>query len=235
MVSATPKRRHIRPGFVITCIVVVLVTLFILFVFGGEPSSRPQTPANASMQTARQIGQCLFSYSSDNTQNNNAYPDGNSSTEVFQKLIDEGYVTDSTVFYLPLPGKIKPLPGQKLKPENVCFDLTSGVDSNSPSGLPLVFMTGYKVTYAPGAAAVRLTKPYPQYYLKPRTWSQWWNNEHPDLAQFGIAVMYKGNEAKFMKLGTTVNPDGSIPNFIPPDFKPDGRTYRQLTPDGLLP
>jgi len=32
-------------------------------------------------------------------------------------------------------------------------------------------------------------------------------------------------------------PDGttSIPNFISPDYKPDGKTYRQLTPDGPLP
>jgi len=33
----------------------------------------------------------------------------------------------------------------------------------------------------------------------------------------------------------SVKPDASIPNFISPDFKPDGKTYRQLTPDGALP
>jgi hypothetical protein len=31
------------------------------------------------------------------------------------------------------------------------------------------------------------------------------------------------------------SPDGSIPNFIPADFDPKGKTYRQLTPDGELP
>jgi hypothetical protein len=31
-----------------------------------------------------------------------------------------------------------------------------------------------------------------------------------------------------------VNPDNTIPNVVPPDFKPDGKTYRQLTPDGVL-
>jgi hypothetical protein len=28
--------------------------------------------------------------------------------------------------------------------------------------------------------------------------------------------------------------DGTIPNIVPLDFKPDGKTYRQLTPDGVL-
>jgi len=30
-------------------------------------------------------------------------------------------------------------------------------------------------------------------------------------------------------------PDGTIPNFIPADFDPKGKVYRQLTPDGELP
>jgi hypothetical protein len=56
-----------------------------------------------------------------------------------------------------------------------------------------------------------------------------------DLVTSGIAVSYKGNNAMFMKLNTTPNSNSTIPNFIPPDFKPDGKTYRQLTPDGPLP
>ena len=39
----------------------------------------------------------------------------------------------------------------------------------------------------------------------------------------------------FIDLNTTANPAGSIPHFIPPDFDPKGKTYRQLTPDGPLP
>jgi hypothetical protein len=31
-----------------------------------------------------------------------------------------------------------------------------------------------------------------------------------------------------------LNPDGSVANFISPDFKPDGKTYRQLAPDGPM-
>jgi hypothetical protein len=179
----------------------------------------------------------MFQYAMDN---DGKYPDGNSSTEVFQKLIDKNYCTDPTIFYIPLPGKIKPVAGQKLKPENVCFDVTSGGDFNafnSSDYLPVVFMTGYKVSYAPGGSAVPLIKPYPQFGVEPRTWSQWWHGapEPPSHGGPGIAVIYKSNNAMFKVPNPTANPDGSISNFISPDFNPDGKTYRQLTPDGPLP
>jgi len=115
-----------------------------------------------------------------------------------------------------MEGKTKPV-SLRLKPENVCFDVTSPVDSSSPDGLPIVFSTGYKVNYVPGGAAVPLVKPEYQ----------------------GIAVCYKSNSASFLLLpfqpATAENPDGSIPNFVPADFDPQGKTYRQLTPDGVLP
>jgi len=173
----------------------------------------------------------MFQYANDNDGN---YPDGKSSTEVFQKLIDGGYVSDPAFFYIPLSGKTKPV-ALKLKPENVSWDVTSGVDLSAPDGVPVIFMTGYKVNYVPGGSAVPIIKPYPQFGGEPRTLSQWWNNEQPlGRVQPGIAVTYKSNSSKFMKLDTATNPDGSVPNFIPPDFKPDGKTYRQLTPDGPL-
>ena len=83
------------------------------------------------MQIARSINLMLFAYSNDNNQN---YPDGKSSTEVFQKLLDGGYATDPAIFYVPLPGKVKPVAGQKLKPENVCFDVPCPVEGSDPDG-----------------------------------------------------------------------------------------------------
>jgi len=159
------------------------------------------------VEQAHEISLALFACALDN---GGAYPDGQSSTEVFQKLLDGKYVPDPAVFYLDLPGKSKAGPGQKLKPENVCFDLTSGLDSSAPDGLPVVFLTGYKVTYSPGTPAVPLAKPFVP----------------------GIVVAYKSDAAKFMKIDTTAGPDGSVPNFIPPTFDAQGKTYRQLTPDG---
>ncbi len=173
----------------------------------------------------------MFQYANDN---NNYYPDGKNSTEVFQKLMDGNYISDPNVFYIPVAGKSRPLPGQRLKPENISWDVTGGVDAGSPDGIPIVFLTGYKVAYVPGSSAVPIIKPYPQFGT--RTWWQWLNQE-PSFGAVspGFAVCYKSNSSKFMRLDTAPDGNGSIPNFIPPDFKPDGRTYRQLTPTGPLP
>ena len=57
---------------------------------------------NATIQTAHGLLMALYAYSNDNEQR---YPDGASSTEVFQKLMDGGYVTDASYLSIPLPGK----------------------------------------------------------------------------------------------------------------------------------
>ena len=218
------KRRLFSRGFVY-CV----LGIFVLFLIAIAPSGGlRQARHNAAMHQAHQIGQCMFAYSTDN---NGAYPDGNSSTAVFQKLIDGGYVTDPAIFYVPLRGKVKAVGGQKLKPENVCWDVTSGVDSSSSDLVPLVFMTGYRITYAPGGSALSVIKPYPPFWREPRTWSEWWNGApDPDSGPSGIAICYKGNNAVFIRLG----PDNTVQAIVSPDFKPDGKTYRQLTPDGPL-
>jgi hypothetical protein len=189
------------------------------------------------MQQGRQIGQCLFAFAADNTAGNNAYPDGSSSTEVFQKLIDGGYVTDPKIFFVPMPGKVAPEPGQKkLKPENVSWDVTVPVNLSSSDLVPLVFLTGYKVNYVPGGSAVPL-KPHPQIgHLRPPTWWEKWFGQPPFYTYepaTGAAIFYNGNNAVY--LPSLFDPDGIIHNFVPPDFKPDGHVYRQLTPDGVMP
>lgn len=180
------------------------------------------------MQAAREIGLSMFQYSTDH---DGKYPDGKSSTEVFQKLIDGKYISDPTIFYIPLPGKTEPVFEQKLKSENVCWDVTCCLGPSDSDYLPVVFMTGYKVNYVPGGSAVAIIlNPYPHY---DRCWIDWWNGY--EVARPGIAVCYKSNSAMFMELNLSKNPDGTIPNFVPPQFDPQGKTYRQLTPDGPLP
>ena len=41
-----------------------------------------------------------------------------------------------------------------------------------------------------------------------------------------MAICYKNNSAEAIM----ADQNGSIPNFIPTDFDPKGKTYRQLTP-----
>lgn len=168
---------------------------------------------SAEQQTARSIALCLFVYA----QNHDGhYPDGKTSTEVFQQLIDEGYITDSAIFYAKLPGKIR-TESKQLKAENVGWDVTCCVDSTSPDELPVVFLDGYKITYQAGSRAV----PFDQ---RPRTWGQWL---HRFVAtKKTVAVCYKDRSARSIQ----VDADGSVPDFIPTDFDPKGKTYRQLTP-----
>ncbi len=232
-ISATAKKG--RPGKRMGCFIVLGVTailcgaawFFVMNVFmkAGE---------SAQLEQLQVIAMAIDDYSFDHQGH---YPDGKSSTDVFQQLIDGGYIADIGVVYAPLDGKVRPVPGQKLKPENVGFDYTAGADASAPDGLPLVFRSGYRVAYAPGAVAVPLPERIDwltwlwHRLLQPRPWSH-----------EGISVTYvdrksinetHGRVTTFLT-GSAVTPDGSIPNFVPADFQTDGKTYRQLTPDGEL-
>ncbi len=164
---------------------------------------------SASVQQVRAIELAMATYATDH---NGAYPDGTTSTEVFQKLIDGNYVTDPGLFYSAMPGKTKAT-STKLTAENVSFDVTSGVTTTSPDDLPVIFCTGYTVTYSGGAAAVRDSStetPFPG----------------PGKGNGGLAVAYKSGSARFFLLGT----GGSVENFTPSDFDAGGKTYVQLKP-----
>jgi len=184
------------------------------------------------------------------------YPNGKSSTEIFQKLLDDGYVRDPSLFFISMEGKTKPVPGQPLKPENVGWDVTTPIDTNMPSPetgykLPVVFSTGYKVSYLPGAAAVPLLHPYPQYNdTGPPDRRNWFTKlyEAPPKPPPGIWVCYYTTLARFLPVGNGLgwvrgedgrparqnNPGNLIPNFIPTDFDAQGKRYQQLTPNGIL-
>ena len=215
--------------------ILVVAILFILFVVPLGPMSGGgirKARQSAGMQTAHAIGLALYSYASDNDQK---YPDGASSTEVFQKLMDGGYVTDPEVFYIPMPGKTKPVAGAKLKPENISWDVTAPVELSAASkNLPVLFMTGYHIDYHPGGAATPIIKPFPRYWLDDSAQS-WFTAMLGDSYRYrpsqGLAVFYDNNSAAFhpVDAGGYV-----ISNFVPLDFTPDGKTYRQLTPDGVL-
>jgi hypothetical protein len=191
-----------------SCFILCLLALLTLFL----GAARAQLPGISDarhdtwMQQVHAIGDALFSYSTDH---DGSLPPGKSSTEVFQNLIAGGYVSDPKIFFLPMPGKVSPT-SMTLKPENVCFDVTAGVDGNSPDTLPAVFSTGYKITYAAGGSAVPLAKSTPK----------------------GIAVAYRATDSS--KYMVSTDPDGSVANVVPPTFDAQGKTYQQLTPDGPL-
>jgi hypothetical protein len=254
--SGTPgKPIFQKPSSGCGCVALLLVFLILICLVAlGPVGGQCHSVESGAMQTTRTLALAMFQYANDN---NGHYPDGASSTEVFQKLIDGNYLTDPAVLFVALPGKVRAEEGARLKPENVAYDVTSGVDAQSPDGLPLVFLTGFRVSYLPGASAVSLVRPFPKHYNPPNAWF------FRSLEPFdGLAVAYKGNNAWFresqnitiIKAPSVVYPNGFrlitnvisatpqidpqgygvVPNVVSPDFDAGGRTYRQLTPDGVL-
>ena len=217
-----------------------LIYIFVgLCIFAGLAFG-PTTPPSRSNRWAltmqsRNIGLSLNQYAIDH---NGHYPEGKSSTEVFQHLLDEKYVDDPSVFYaqwVHMPGKVWPQSNQ-LKPENVCWDVTRCVDSSGPDGLPLVFLSGYRITYQSGSRAMPLLIFPP---VPPRAYPKWWDWVYgaPDTKPFN-AFCYLTNistePTKISARAVEADEDGSIPNFIPLDFDSKGKLYQQLTPDGII-
>jgi hypothetical protein len=189
----------------------LLIVFFIAVIVFGPMNADYGPRHNPAMMTTRQIGVVMFEYANDH---NGVYPTGKSSTEVFQKLIDAGYVTDPTLFwegFLPVPAKSK-ANSKILRPENVCYDVTVPVSADSNDALPVVFLTGYRIDYVPRGTATPLF-----------SWAKDWT---------GLPVYYHGNNTAFLK--NDGQPDGVVTNFISQAFDPAGAKFQQLTPDGPL-
>ncbi len=176
------------------------------------------------IENARDISLMLLNHAQDH---NGRYPEGATSTEVFQKLVDGDYVSDSdgykaqlSIFYARMPGKT-PATSRQLKPENVSWDVTVPLTVNSPN-LPAVFLTGYRLVYKSGGAAI--PRPWP-----PRSWGDWASDT--DYPRGFIVVGYSTQGAYVWKNKS----DGPIPKVVPDDFIERDNPYRQLTPDGQLP
>ena len=170
-------------------------------------------PALAELQQARTIALAMFTYANDNDQK---YPTGKSSTEVFQKLLDGKYISDPAIFYTRkslIPGKVKAT-SSKLVPANVCWDVTADVvGSFDPDQLPLVYSSGFRMLYVPGGAAVPLS---------PTTGPK-----------EGLAITFLGNSTKFVPGDRSAG--GIARDVIPSSIVfPAGKKYQQLTPDGPL-
>jgi len=105
--------------------------------------------------------------------------------------------------------------------------------------VPVVFLTGFRMSYAAGAPVVSLVKPFPSTVFD---WSIFFSNCASSSITFdGLPVAYKNNDAYFRSSyagghEAQYTPDGYgiIPNVIAPDFNAHGQTYRQLTPNGVL-
>jgi hypothetical protein len=164
------------------------------------------------MLTARTLELSMYAYAQDH---GGRYPDGKSSTEVFQKLVDGQYVPDPAYFYSKMAGKT-PATSKRLLPENVSWDVTIPVDAKSADEIPVIFCTGFRIDYKPGGSAIPLA-----------------GQSRPYSCGDGITVCYHSHSSHY-RIYAKDEP-GVVENFIPADTKLGTNSYTQLTPDGPLP
>jgi hypothetical protein len=197
--------------------VVLLVVIVIGVLFLVPISPAPHSHSSPCLQESHILGDALYAYANDHRGN---YPEGTSSTEIFQQLLDQGYITDASILYVAMDGKTEAAVGQKeLKPENVSWDVTGGVNANDSGHLPLLFLTGFRVTYAPNGGIEPIIKPYPPYR---------------DFGSgSGLAVFFKDNSTAWV-MPTDSGLGYSMAHLLPSNFDAHGKTCRQLTPDGAL-
>jgi len=205
-----PKSRWVN------CLIGSLATAFVgalLFVLFALPLFLEASACAVASKGCLHASYICRGYNSYATEHHGNYPQGKSSTEIFQVLLDGHYVDDPGLFYLPMKGKVKATTPH-LSPENVSWDVTYSDNSAPSDQMPFVFTTGYKVNYSPGAS---LSPSNP-----PPAWLSWW------LPRPYMAVGKVNGGASVSHLSY----DGTNPGFIPADFDPTGHVYRQLTPDG---
>lgn len=211
--------------------VLTLLTIFLLIVLIGvllgPMTGRIWVAQEAgTMQTCRTIALAEFQYANDH---DGRYPDGKSSTEVFQKLLDGSYVTDPVMFYIPMAGKSSTR-SHHLEPANVCYDVTGGIEGTIPNGLPVVFMTGYQIDYRAGGRFVRQHGALPDFFKgEPRTWTDWMNFQ----PRMPIPVAIWGGNSDNLAMKSNLPSDRGA-TADRESLESAGKIYRQLTPDGVL-
>lgn len=124
----------------------LVVVLYLL----GEFIRAPTT--HIEWGQAKSIGNTL--YLSTRMDEDFGYADSASSTEVFQRLMDAGYLRDPTDLYIEgMLGKV-PYPGTgPLKPEHVCWDVLVPIEESDSGQMPKVVSTGWKLIFEPNASA----------------------------------------------------------------------------------
>ncbi len=99
--QSAPKTPQRKSSGCLLAVVIAFGFFIVLGVCLGPTGGPGRAYQSSLVQTAHALGIALYSYANDNQ---GLYPDGTSSTEVFQKLMDGGYVTDPAIFYIAMDG-----------------------------------------------------------------------------------------------------------------------------------
>jgi len=156
---------------------------------------------------SRQLGLLMMQYALDHE---GQFPDGTTSTEAFQKLINAGILTSPNMLVLSLSKKDPVEAPAALTAANVDFDVIAPMDQNDPDWIPLLISSGWKVTLEPGSVPVLVDR----------------EAARAATGNPGMVVFRKGGSVEILSME-----DLKAGKLIPADaIFPRGKTYRQLRP-----
>ena len=225
-------RKYLRRGLLalFRTFYIALFLFILVGIFGPRTGTIKSAQTSSCMFTLKVLMSALRQYALDH---DGRYPTGRSSTEAFQKLLDENYVSDPGIFLggFPRPMKIR---GKQLKlePEDVGYDLTVPLDIHSPDDVPVIFLTGYRITYAPHADAIPVS---PLVIDRTPNMAVAYQNQWGDRMPWVYVKPTRLFDYKRERdHEDQVLSDGTISRFIPSTFAAKDHFYQQLTPYGPI-
>lgn len=182
------KKNRKNSGFTLVELLVVIAIIGILVTIVAPQIGTQLQKAQqlADVTSARNVGVLMFNYAVDN---DNQFPGGETSTDAFNAMFQEGYLQDPSILLSQkYAGKQKFTSGDELSAKNVGYAIATlpegeGIYATDPDGLPLIFSDDSALTLEDldGDAV-----PLPELEG---------DGAHKKA---GIAVCYKSNKAEFI-------------------------------------